>query len=156
MTNLSKGLLEKDSVVEEIHGLLSKGREIVLNVAEKVWKFREQYYPENKDHQEFVKFCEQEWGLKQSSVSKYESIGDGFYAHGLTPESFKVDGGYRDYEVVYHASRLKIPLEEKLSTALTLTRIETKQTNAEVDEHTPDFREICVVKDCWLSKASHP
>lgn len=146
----------KEVLVEEIQDLLSMGRKIALAVAYKLWSFRNQFYPENKDHAEFVQYCIQEFGIKQAAISKYEGIGDGFYAHGLTPESFIVDGKYKDYEVVYYASKLPLPLEEKLSNALTLSRTETKQTKAELDKHVPDFKEVCVVKDCWLTKENHP
>ncbi len=143
-------------VIAETHNLLSFGRKIALKVAENVWRIRESLYPAKEQHQDFVRFCQDEFGLKSSAVSKYESIGDGFYAHGLTAESFKVGEDYRDYEVVYYASKLPLELEEKLSTALTLSRPETKITRAELTPHQPDFKLFCVVDDCWLSPEQHP
>lgn len=144
------------TLIEETHGLLAFGRKIALKVAENVWRIREANFSGENQHQDFVKFCFDEFRLKSSQVSKYERIGDGFYAHGLTAESFKVGNDYKDYEVVYYASDLPLSLEEKLSTALTLSRPETKLTRAELKPHTPDYKMVCVVDDCWISEENHP
>lgn len=152
--NLSLQTVEP--LIAETKGLMSLGRKIALKVAENVWRIREALYPEKEQHQAFVQFCNEEFGLKPSSISKYERIGDGFFAHGLTAESFKIGEDYKDYEVVYYAADLPLSLEEKLSTALTLSRPETKLTRAELTPHTPDFKRICVVDDCWITEENHP
>lgn len=144
------------ALIVETKELVSFGRKIALKVAENVWRIREELYPGKENHKKFVKFCESEFGIKSSAVSKYESIGDGFYAHGLTAESFKIDGDYRDYEAVYFASKLPLELDKKLATALTLSRTETKQVRAQTKEHVPDYKELCVVDGCWLPREEHP
>lgn len=154
--NESREIAIAHELVQETKGLMVLGRKIALKVAENVWRIRESLYPEKAQHEEFVKFCREEFGLKAPSVSKYERIGDGFYAHGLTAESFKIGDDYKDYEVVYYAADLPVSLEERLSTALTLTRPETKLTRAELKPHIPDFKRVCVVDDCWITEENHP
>jgi len=148
--------LTTQDLITETKGLVSFGRKIALKVAENVWRIREALYPAKEQHKEFVQFCESEFGIKSSAVSKYEGIGDGFYAHGLTAESFKIDGDYRDYEVVYAASKLPLGTEEKLAHALTLKRSDIQKTRQALAPHTPDYKRVCVVDGCWTPEETHP
>lgn len=140
-------------LIAETKELLNVGRKVALKVAENLYKIREELYPEK--HKEFVDLCEEEFGLKASQVSKYETIGDAFFAHGYTAENFLMDGSYRDYEVVYHAAKLPLDPEKKLAHALTLTRGDIKKTHQSLSPHAPDYKMVCVVSGCWVSQENH-
>lgn len=156
-TNLLEVVEETEKRIEEN---LSRGNRAVLEVAKDTWFLRETLYPKAREdreqHKEFVKYCYERFDLKSSQVSKFEKIGDTFYANGLTPESFrKLDGNYADYEVVYHATYLPVSLELKHSTAMTLLRSDIKKTRNDTKPHEPNFKEVCVVAGCWLPRDRH-
>lgn len=147
--------LSSQNLIEETKGLLDLARKVVLKAIENVWRIREESF--SGKHKEFVAFCESEFGLKASTISKWETIGDGFYAHGYTADDFLIDGKYRDYEVVYAAAKLEGPPEERLAKALTLSRSDFKADKRdEIGPHTPEYKPVCVVPGCWTPEETHP
>lgn len=148
---------EVEILVSDTKRLIGIGQEIVLKVAENVWKLRETLYSDKKAHKEFVSYCYKEFGLNSTAVSKYEKIGDSFYANGYTPDTFKyVENGierYKDSEVVYFAAKLDEPTEEKIGKALTWSREDFKDDKSE-QEHEPEWVVYC--KFCGKSQERHP
>lgn len=142
-------------IVDETKELISFGQKVVLQVSANVVKLREELYPEQKRHKEFVNWCYKELGIKASQTSKYESIGDYYFLDGqYTPESFLTDGKYRDYEVVYASTKLPGTREENFAHALTWTRDDFKATRAaDIGEHSPVWVKYCDV--CGKSEETH-
>lgn len=143
------------SLIEETKELISHGQRVVLQVSANLIKIRQELYPEKIAHQEFVKWCYTELGLKASATSKYEAIGEYYFLDGAyTPESFLQDGKYRDYEVVYASTKLPHSREENYSHALTWGRDDFKDQKVEdVGEHTPVWIQYC--DTCGKSAEKH-
>ena len=144
---LSADNLSREERVECIRTLVSMGQRIVLKTAEEIWKLRNDFFSGKDEHKEFVAYCREEFGISPTSVSKYETIGDNFYAHGYEPESFKfLEAGrekYKDYEVVYEAAKTEGTPEEKFSRSITWSRSDFKDEKADDPNHTHTLITIC-------------
>lgn len=115
-------------------------------------------------------WTEGSWGERFGSFSEYVESTEGL---GMSPgyasklkgvhEHYIVEGGLSpeniagiDNEALYLARGSAATPEMEVANALTLKRTQTKQNKAEYDNHTPDFKEVCVVEGCWLTKDAHP
>ncbi len=144
-----------EELVEETHRLVNIGRQVVLKVAENVWRIRNEKFAD-KPHADFVSFIKGEFGIGGSMVSKSEKIGDGFYAHGYKPDDFLIEDTYKDFELVYTAAKMPGSPEERFSQVKTLERPDVRRNAADIDKHVPDYKLVCVKPGCWLPQESHP
>lgn len=144
-----------NALVDETKDLISVGQRVVLQVSANLIKIRQALYPEKIAHQEFVKWCYKELGLKASATSKYEAIGEYYFLDGqYSPDSFLIDGKYKDYEVVYASTKLPNSREENFSHALTWNRDDFKEQKAEdAGPHEPVWIKYC--DTCGKSEEKH-
>lgn len=150
--NTGLGISTNEQLINETRELLHAVRGSLIHVAQNLYRIKEEGMWEGRASS-WSEFCESDLQISQSQASKLESI----YKH------FVIDGGKTtddlmglDYEKAYMARKLPGTVDEQLSKAKTLSRVELKHeaNDAEPVPHTPDFVEYC--KTCGLSRATHP
>ena len=139
-----------EELVEETRGLLTRGKELLVQVAYNLKTLKDSEEWQKYGHETFPKFCQEELELSQSACSKYLSVA-GYFAEKYQPEEI----GPTDIEKLYLAAKLPGTPEENLSRAKTWSREDFKSENAEtLGEHTPTWVTYC--DDCKVRQDRHP
>lgn len=134
------------NLISETKDLWNTGKKVMIQVAYNLAQIQKS--DAWQDYESFPKFCEAELDIRQSTTSKLLTIAD-YYLRSLSPEQI----GPVDYERLYQATMLPGTVEENLSKAQTLTRLELKQELNDSEPHTGEFVEYC--KFCHVSRANH-
>lgn len=114
-----------EELVETTRSLLTRGRELLVQVAYNLHTLRES--GEWKEtHETFPKYCQEVFELSQSTTSKYMAVVEYFSAKFL-PE----DIGPVAIENLYMAAKLPGTPEENLSKAKTLNRSELRSESVD-------------------------
>lgn len=138
-----------EELVEETRGLLTRGKELLVQVAYNLHTLRES--GEWKEtHDTFPKYCQEVFELSQSTTSKYMAVAE-YFSGKFLPE----DIGPVAIENLYLASRLPGEPEENLSIAKTWSREDFKSQAAEdMGEHEPVWVTYC--DKCKKRQDRHP
>lgn len=137
-----------DELVQETRGLLTRGKELLVQVAYNLHTLRESGEWKG-EYETFPKYCQDVFELSQSSTSKYLAIAD-YFSQKYLPE----DIGPVDIEKLYAAAKLPGTPEENLSRAKTWSRDDFKKEKAEITPH--EFERVCYCSVCGLSEQNHP
>ena len=137
-----------EELVEETRGLLTRGKELLVQVAYNLYTLRESGEWKG-EYDTFPKYCQEVFELSQSTTSKYMAVAEYFSAKFLPEEIGPVD-----IEKLYQSTKLEGSPEENLSKAKTWSRDDFKQNKGEVDPH--PFERVCYCKVCGLSEERHP
>ena len=146
MNDTSITLVEE--LVEETRGLLTRGKELLVQVAYNLYTLRESGEWKG-EYDTFPKYCQEVFELSQSTTSKYMAVAEYFSAKFL-PE----DIGPVAMENLYLSTKLEGSPEENLSKAKTWSRDDFKIAKSEDEPHA--FEKVCYCKVCGLSEERHP
>lgn len=135
------------NLITQTRDLLHSVRASLIKVAQNLYEIRKEISSENWGH-----FLEGQFGISESFASKLLTVNRVYLLEGgLSPE--KLEG--IDYERLYLARNLDMPVELKVENARTLTRSEIKKNvnDGEKKPHEPVWVTYCDV--CHLSKDNH-